>query len=776
MSVSQCNNPLNIDLWQPKWKRLIQKLDLISYHCSMPLLENVHISLEEINKVRKVPFQENEIWGLLCQGIDAIEYLFIIDRAHKDGTPTNLVTPSTYLCTTSGRVILNSCSVDDVKHTIYWCDTTGKLKDFNDNVKIEEKIEKMYIYSLGQTLITASKQHKSDDFAGLSSSLRETLLAMTKRNMSKRISLSGVIDLCHSYSLCMEAPHFIIKKLYCEVIESLPENDILNDVEDQILKENEIIRKKTVAGAENEKICEVTITNDGVQGMDKSAKNRWRGAYAKIIDNKRVFGVAFDNIEDSNLRLQKWQNHEAFDTITKVRTELFERRKMLELLRLSINLPMDESKLDETIIPKSLGDLVLLLRKSSTASSNHNFDNQIQSKESRVKNFVRNSLYKIKNRVNVGPEFVLNSLKPAKELKIAIDNLSDNDIIRLTVILLNGVKYYAKCGKETTISEILQAICAEINFSSTDTYLLGLAFKYENEYLFVSNSKTVIDLQNTSLAPNRITLYLRFKFYWKNINFSRNEFTLHSFYLQLRQDLLQCISIVENKENAVQLSGYALQAEFGDHSSEFPSTYFLLEHYFQKWFVNSFDDRETLKEKAIRKHISCCGLSAFNAEMQFINQCFNAELYGRAFHKVLLQKNDKSSAVVLGVHLQGIDICEERIRKSSDDQKRKKLLQCYTWSEILKISYTDTYFCITPRTETITGWHVKYKFYNDISYKSHSLFEITTEMHRMHITHENLDKVAQQTINFDCDRKSLQAIGSKYGIDPPKVIITGVKR
>lgn len=70
-------NPLNLDVKEPAWKSLMQKLDMVSYHCSMPVLENVQVSLNEILEVRGQSLEEWELWGTLFQTTEVVQDIFL---------------------------------------------------------------------------------------------------------------------------------------------------------------------------------------------------------------------------------------------------------------------------------------------------------------------------------------------------------------------------------------------------------------------------------------------------------------------------------------------------------------------------------------------------------------------------------------------------------------------------------------------------------------------------------------------------------------------------
>lgn len=74
-------------------------------------------------------------------------------------------------------------------------------------------------------------------------------------------------------------------------------------------------------------------------------KERWKKAYQKIVDEIKK---SKRPMLDKEKIMEEWKKHKAHQTIFRVYEELTERRKMLELLRLSINIgpstPVDVDK------------------------------------------------------------------------------------------------------------------------------------------------------------------------------------------------------------------------------------------------------------------------------------------------------------------------------------------------------------------------------------------------------------------------------------------------
>jgi len=74
-------------------------------------------------------------------------------------------------------------------------------------------------------------------------------------------------------------------------------------------------------------------------------KERWKKAYDKVLNEIRKSKMP---VLDKEKVMEEWKKHKAHQTIFRVYEELTERRKMLELLRLSINIgpsaPVDVDK------------------------------------------------------------------------------------------------------------------------------------------------------------------------------------------------------------------------------------------------------------------------------------------------------------------------------------------------------------------------------------------------------------------------------------------------
>lgn len=809
-----CYNPLGLDLREPKWKNLMQKLDMAYYHCSMPVLENVHVTLLEILEVRGSSLTEAELWSVLHQTVVAIQDLFLKGCAHKDGIPQQLVTLNSLQCTAMGRVLLSSCNLTSVEGTPYWCNDMQNAA----STTVDLDIEMMYVYTLGQTLHLASIYGQSDSQSSchlkISTVLRSTIQAMKHSNIKSRMKLSDLMKICYVHGInIIEENSFsnYIVHLHREVLGSIPEHDILNQVEKDVSMENELMLHNS--SPEDDYIPE--SRRPSIEYIDKSViyghrlrynpftsslssticsseekvnpKERWKRAVTKIISKKKCKKL----LTDINSIPSEWKEHKAKDSILRVYEELTERRKMLELLRMSINignsfsLPVNQdTALMKGLKPKTLAELVMLLQcpnkqsslqrssirnsKMNTISTNNSniglrndvilgtvSEEEINTrKENKSENIIKtpfyslneiasqkNEFYKnnsIQKKIQ-GPEFVVMSVKPAVSLslntRIRKSVIHKNRIFlcQITVVLLNGIHLHISCDTSVLVKDIFNI--ALTHLSLPDNSIFGLAFKHDGDLFFLESHEKLFkqilkcwlsDLYCTKRTDDKssLTLYWRIKFYVKDINLIRHPGIRHQYYLQFRRDILEERIYCDDNE-AKNLAGYALQAEFGDFKRNVHKNYFLLEHYLPQNIIDEAD-RSIAKEELMKLHESHYGLSVEISELEFMQGVQKLSEYGYHFYKVMQDKRHLASYVWIGIFEEGIDVFEEK------GNKRNKI-QEYPWKEIYRISYTNHYFALCPRIESITGWHIHFKFYVTHSVKSKCLFSLTMSHHQFYV-------------------------------------------
>nr|XP_042895461.1 tyrosine-protein phosphatase non-receptor type 13 [Parasteatoda tepidariorum] len=759
---------------------------MVSYHCSMPVLENVQVSLNEILEVRGNPLKEYELWGLLFQTTQAVQDIFLRGHANEDGVPQYLVTPDNLLCTSTGRVILSVSQLEIIKKSQSWCD---ELEDKNICSQ-SEILEKIYVFSIGQTIFRAAYFSISDKSQNkLSPLIRTVFQGLCQKDIDLRMTLSDVIQVCTLHAeKYMDGCTFsnVIVKLHQEVLGSLPENEILSQVDQDILRENEADDLKNANKEMLDLDYSVKYLSYGHRlgyhpeisvninaGNILTAKERWKKAYHGV--REQILKSKL-HISTKDEVLKNWQEHKAHQSILRVYEELTERRKMLELLRLSINIgpsapvDVDTNLLTTGLKPKTIAELVLLLQRpakqpaiSSKSHTEVQNDNRASSSSDSQFAFSSNSstsdeecprqhYYNIQevalkqpfstdseSQFLMGPEFVINQLKPPEH---ASPFCKDEDIKKfaftVVVHLLSGETIEIECVPSTNGKQLMQFISDKLNLQ--ERYLFGLVFNYGGEYTFLEKKQRIRDLlrydaNSTIFSNNMMQLYLRVKFYIDDIHLMRTMKLRHLFYLQLRRDFLDGHFYCDN-DLAFNLGSIALQSEFGNYdSSVHGKEYFLLEHYLPFSIIKQFN-RNDAKIKLSRQHDLLKGVSKQMSELKFIQAYMKSPEYGSHFYKVYQDKRNLSSAVWLGIRPIGIDVYDNISGK-------RTVTQTYSWQNIKRISFSKKYFCIAPSNENHFGKHVIYKFYTAELSRSQYLFSMSMAHHKFFLKLRSVSKASE---------------------------------
>ncbi|GFS83111.1 FERM and PDZ domain-containing protein 2 [Nephila pilipes] len=783
-------NPLNLDVKEPAWKSLIQKLDMVSYHCSMPVLENVQVSLHEVLEVRGQPLEEWELWGILFQTTQAVQDIFLRGQACKDGEPQHLVTPHNLLFTARGRVVLNACFPDKIKETPYWCEEL-KEENFQSQSSI---LDKIYVFTIGQTLLCAAHFGENEQNKKKLSPLIKTVFqAMCQNDIDLRMVLSDIDQVCSLHAEKYMSGLTFTKaamKLHQEVLGSLPENEILSQVDQDFMKDNDLEDLKDFE-------CENTdyttkylsygqrlgyhpefSSNTKLQTKKKQTpKDRWKLAYKKILVEIRRSKKTSRSKEEV---LSAWKAHKAHQSIFRVYEELTERRKMLELLRLSINIgPVAPADMDKNPLlitglkPKTIAELVLLLQRPKQATiCSKSFpeepgpesDLSITSSSSCSSpdiDIYHKPLYNI-DRISLneplmennsalqfltGPEFIINKLKPRFRISpFCSDKDFHNSAFTVIVNLLNGNSLDIDCVPSVTGKQLYQAVANHLKLR--ERYLFGLAYTYGEEHVFIERKQRMFDLLHSCAAVtrNKIQMHFRVKFYLNDIHLMRTPSLRHLYYLQLRNDFLEGNYCCDNNI-ALTIGGFALQAEFGDYdSSVYGKEYFLLEHYLPFYTIDKLN-RSVAKAKLHDNHVKLEGISKELAELKFIQALMKLPEYGCHFYRVFQDKRNFSSAVWLSIKSTGIEVFENVSGK-------KSICQVYPWQNIKRISYCKKYFSLSPRTESYSGKHVVYRFYTSVAGRSQYLFTISMAYHKFFLKLRTVSKASEIFIE-DLDEEYL---------------------
>ncbi|KFM81278.1 hypothetical protein X975_14710, partial [Stegodyphus mimosarum] len=256
-------------------------------------------------------------------------------------------------------------------------------------------------------------------------------------------------------------------------------------------------------------------TKSSLSKNSVTPKERWQKAYSAVLKEVQRSKMSFIKKDEI---FEAWKNHKAQQSIFRVYEELTERRKMLELLRLSINIepstPVDVDKnplLMTGLKPKTIAELVLLLQrpsKQSAAYSKLKSEEPCSSTERSEEQFeeenYENPYYAIDKialqkpfpltkldctlkKSYPGPEFVINKLKPHTKIMPFYYNKDLKPTLTVSISLLNGESIDVECLPSVNGKQLYQAVADHLKLQ--ERYLFGLAYAQGGEYIFIERKQ-----------------------------------------------------------------------------------------------------------------------------------------------------------------------------------------------------------------------------------------------------------------------------------------------
>uniref|UniRef100_A0A5S6QT60 protein-tyrosine-phosphatase n=1 Tax=Trichuris muris TaxID=70415 RepID=A0A5S6QT60_TRIMR len=173
-------------------------------------------------------------------------------------------------------------------------------------------------------------------------------------------------------------------------------------------------------------------------------------------------------------------------------------------------------------------------------------------------------------------------------------------------------------------------------------------------------------------------LHFRVKFYVSDPSKLLEEYTRYHFYLQLRKDIADG-RLVCSESSFVVLASYAVQSEFGDHSSE--------EHregYLEKFSFAPNQTPEFLR-KVAELHKQHRGQTPADAEYNFLDHAKRLDLYGVDLYRA---QDSSMSDVQVGVASFGVGVFQ-----------RAAKLKTFFWPRIMKLSFKRKQFFIQLKSD-----------------------------------------------------------------------------
>uniref|UniRef100_UPI00398F682C tyrosine-protein phosphatase non-receptor type 13 n=1 Tax=Pristiophorus japonicus TaxID=55135 RepID=UPI00398F682C len=329
-----------------------------------------------------------------------------------------------------------------------------------------------------------------------------------------------------------------------------------------------------------------------------------------------------------------------------------------------------------------------------------------------------------------GPEFVKMTSEPSVALDLPSSILTKNgkgeDIRRkVNIMLLSGQCLELTCDTKSRCKDVFDMVVAHIGL--VEHHLFSLAYLKENEFFFVDPdcklSKVAPERWKEVKKKNRITvnfiLFLRIKFFVEDVGLIQHTLTRHQYYLQLRRDILE-ERLHCSDETALLLASLALQAEFGDYQPEFHGrSYFRLEHYLPIRVMESLE-QSYMKEELPKLHITYCGATEAESELEFLKVCQKLPEYGVLFYRVLPEKKS-----LTGINL---GICSKGVIVYEIQNGARTIVLRFPWRDTKKIAFNKKKITLQNTSDGI-----KHLFQTDSSKTCQYLLHLASTQHKFQL-------------------------------------------
>ncbi|XP_040598586.1 tyrosine-protein phosphatase non-receptor type 21 [Mesocricetus auratus] len=264
--------------------------------------------------------------------------------------------------------------------------------------------------------------------------------------------------------------------------------------------------------------------------------------------------------------------------------------------------------------------------------------------------------------------------------------VSSKSCLVARIQLLNNEFVEFTLSVESTGQESLEAVAQRLELREV-TYFSLWYYNKQSQRRWVDLEKPLKkQLDKHALEP---TVYLGVVFYVPNVSQLQQEVTRYQYYLQLKKDILEG-NLPCTLEQAIQLAGLAVQADFGDfdqyESQDFLQKFALLP-------VGWLQDENVLEEatqKVALLHQKYRGLPAPEAEMLYMQEVERMDGYGEESYPA---KDSQGSDISIGACLDGIFV----------KHKNGRPPVVFRWHDIANMSHNKSFFALelTNKEETI---------------------------------------------------------------------------
>ncbi|XP_010843538.1 PREDICTED: tyrosine-protein phosphatase non-receptor type 21 [Bison bison bison] len=264
--------------------------------------------------------------------------------------------------------------------------------------------------------------------------------------------------------------------------------------------------------------------------------------------------------------------------------------------------------------------------------------------------------------------------------------VSSKSCLVARIQLLNNEFVEFTLSVESTGQESLEAVAQRLELREI-TYFSLWYYNKQNQRRWVDLEKPLKkQLDKHALEP---TVYFGVVFYVPSVSQLQQEITRYQYYLQLKKDILEG-NIPCTLEQAIQLAGLAVQADFGDfdqyESQDFLQKFALLP-------VEWLQDEKVLEEatqKVALLHQKYRGLTAPDAETLYMQEVERMDGYGEESHPA---KDSQGSDISIGACLEGVFV----------KHKSGRPPVVFRWHDIANMSHNKSFFALelANKEETI---------------------------------------------------------------------------
>uniref|UniRef100_A0A8C9A594 Tyrosine-protein phosphatase non-receptor type n=1 Tax=Prolemur simus TaxID=1328070 RepID=A0A8C9A594_PROSS len=264
--------------------------------------------------------------------------------------------------------------------------------------------------------------------------------------------------------------------------------------------------------------------------------------------------------------------------------------------------------------------------------------------------------------------------------------VSSKSCLVARIQLLNNEFVEFTLSVESTGQESLEAVAQRLELREVTYFSLWYHNK-QNQRRWVDLEKPLKkQLDKYALEP---TVYFGVVFYVPSVLQLQQEITRYQYYLQLKKDILEG-NIPCTLEQAIQLAGLAVQADFGDFD-QYESQDFLQK--FALFPVGWLQDEKVLEEatqKVALLHQKYRGLAAPDAEMLYMQEIERMDGYGEESYPA---KDSQGSDISIGACLEGIFV----------KHKNGRPPVIFRWHDIANMSHNKSFFALelANKEETI---------------------------------------------------------------------------